>query len=58
MFQLLPKYGPNGANWQALNLNDSGENLICPNCDGLYVNPEGFLKKGVLVKDEDYLTGN
>ena len=58
MFQLLPKYGPNGANWQALNLNDSGENLICPNCDGLYVNPEGFLKKGVLVKAEDYLTGN
>lgn len=54
MFKLLPQYGPNGANWDALNLNDSGENLVCPNCGGRYVDPEGFLQKGVLVKAEDY----
>lgn len=54
MFRLLPKYGPSGENWQALNLNDSGENLVCPNCGGRYVNSENFLEEGVLVKKEDY----
>jgi len=54
MFALLSPYGPSGSNWQALNLNDSGENLICPNCGDVYVDPEGFLKKGALVKAEDY----
>jgi len=50
MFALLPEYGPSGQNWQALNLNDSGENIVCPSCGGLYVNPDGFLKEGVLIE--------
>jgi len=58
MFKLLPQYGLSGSGWDSFNLNDSGENLICPGCDEPYTDPQGFLKEDVLVPAKDYLPGS
>ncbi len=50
MFRLLPVYQENG--WEGFNADAMEDNLVCPQCGTVYVDPEnGFIRKGSIVEE-------